>query len=167
MLQTILLLFSTFYCFTALAQTIPEPLFEGISEIYLAKDNGSGEAGEATDNFVTTDVPIYCVVLLATAQSSDVRMNLIAVNVAGVDAGTEVVSASFTTNGQHDRVNFTGRPEGIWIEGNYRVDILIDERLAGSKTLDIKKAANRQKSAAAVKPRNHPKSKSLSRIRKN
>ena len=33
----------------------------GTVEIYLAKDDGTGKAGDEATSFVTTDVPIYCV----------------------------------------------------------------------------------------------------------
>ena len=32
-------------------------------DMYLARDDGSGKAGDAATAFVTNDIPIYCVVL--------------------------------------------------------------------------------------------------------
>ena len=55
-------------------------------EIYLAKDNGEGKAGEAETSFLTTDIPIFCVVQLDSLKPATVKMNFIAVKVAGVKA---------------------------------------------------------------------------------
>jgi hypothetical protein len=68
-----------------------------VSEIYLAKDDGTGKAGEAATAFETTDVPIHCVVQLDSAESVTVKMQLVAVNVPGVKPGTKVVATSYTT----------------------------------------------------------------------
>ena len=40
----------------------------GVEELYLAKDDGSGKAGKQVTEFLTTDVPIFCVVLLDTVE---------------------------------------------------------------------------------------------------
>ena len=45
----------------------------GVDEIFLARDDGNGKAGEAVSRFFTTDIPIYCVVQLA----SDASLSLI------------------------------------------------------------------------------------------
>lgn len=117
---------------------LPKP---GISEIYLAKDDGTGKAGKAaTGNFVTTDVPIYCVVILNSSVPATVKMNLIAVAVAGVKAETRVVSTTYTTRDNEDRVNFTGRPAGQWVPGRYRVDIFLDGQPAISREFAVQKA---------------------------
>lgn len=105
----------------------------GIGEVYLAKDDGSGKAGEQVTEFGATDIPIYCVVLLASGEKSVVKMQFVAVNVAGVKPETKVVTASYTTKNGQNRVNFSGRPEGKWTPGKYRVDLFLD----GKKTIDI------------------------------
>jgi len=99
-----------------------------VAEIYLARDNGAGQAGEEATSFVTTDVPIYCVVQLDSSVPVTVRMNLVAVAVAGVKAQTRVVSSTYTTRNDENRVNFTGRPSGRWVPGRYRVDIFIGDK---------------------------------------
>ena len=105
----------------------------GVADIYLAKDDGSGKAGEAATGFVTTDVPIYCVVQLDAAVPVTVKMNLIAVKVPGVKPETRVVSTSYATKENQSRVNFTGRPAGRWVAGKYRVDIFIGDAPAVSR----------------------------------
>ena len=113
----------------------------GISDIYLAKDDGNGKAGTAATGFVTTDVPIYCVVQLDSSGPVTVKMNLVAVNVPGVKPETRVVSSSYTTNDNQSRVNFSGRPAVRWVAGKYRVDILVGSASAVSRPFTIAPAS--------------------------
>jgi hypothetical protein len=110
----------------------------GIEEVYLAKDDGLGNVGEQVDAFATTDVPIYCVVLLDSNGKAVVKMNFVAVRVNGVKPETKVVTASYTTQAGQNRVNFTGRPERYWAPGTYRVDLFIDGRPAKNLEFEIK-----------------------------
>ncbi|QQS31717.1 MAG: hypothetical protein IPM50_08460 [Acidobacteriota bacterium] len=100
--------------------------FGGIAEAYLAKDNGDGTAGEAANEFDTDDIPIYCVIMLDTDEVVTVKMELIAVDVKGVRANSKVLNASYTTKRGETRVNFTGRPQGRWTPGKYRVDLFVN-----------------------------------------
>jgi hypothetical protein len=113
----------------------------GIEDVYLAKDDGAGKAGEAVESFFTTDIPIYCVVVLDSVKPTLVKMNFVAVDVKGVKPETRVITVSYKTNGNQNRVYFTGRPEGAWVAGTYRIDIFIDGKLAGERTFEIKKSA--------------------------
>lgn len=110
-----------------------------VAEIYLAKDDGTGNAGEEAEDFVTTDVPIYCVVQLNSDQPVTVKMNLVAVSVAGVRAETKVVSTSYLTKEKQNRVNFSGKPYGNWVAGKYRADIFINDALAASRSFMVQK----------------------------
>src|SRR6187431_1122575 len=113
-------------CIASVAQDVaPTAVPTGSVEIYLAKDDGTGKAGEEATSFVTTDVPIYCVVQLGSGIPTTVKMNLVAVAVPGVKADTKVVTTIYTTKDNEDRVNFTGRPAGQWVAGRYRVDIFV------------------------------------------
>ncbi len=116
-------------------QPLEPPLFQ---EVYLAKDDGTGNPGEETTEFAPTDIPIHCVVLLGSGRPVTVKMDLLVVSVAGVRAETKVVSTSFTTKDLEDRVLFNGRPRGQWIAGTYRADIYIDGVLAGKFPFRIK-----------------------------
>jgi hypothetical protein len=97
-----------------------------VEDVYLAKDDGSGKAGDVVTEFATGDIPIHCVVVLETAAKVTVKMNFVAVAVPGVKADTKVVSASYTTTEKQNRINFTGRPDGKWTPGRYRVDRFLD-----------------------------------------
>jgi hypothetical protein len=123
------------FCFSVFAQNTENT----VSEIYLAKDDGNGKAGEAVENFITTDVPIFCVVKLDSSHPTDVKMNFIAVSVKGVKPETTVITTSYKTKDNQNRVNFRGKPEKVWIAGTYRVDIFLDGKLARTQEFEIQK----------------------------
>lgn len=124
----------------------------GIEEIYLAKDDGSGKAGDVAESFTTTDIPIYCVVQLDSMNPTTVKMNFVAVEVPGVKPETKVVSVSYKTNGAQNRVSFTGKPDGVWVAGNYRIDVFLDDKLAQSKNFEITKPAGLPAAANSFQP---------------
>lgn len=140
----------------------------GVEEIYLSKDN-AGKAGETVESFSTGDVPIHCVVRLDSTKSVIVKMNFVAEKVPGVKPETKVITVSYKTDGTQNQVNFTGKPDGFWTAGDYRIDIYIDEAAAASKRFAIKKTAGetgnppleRVKLFTPVKP------KPMRRARKN
>ena len=136
----IIVIIGLFMCVSALAQAEPAKP-PGVEELYLAKDDGNGKAGDQVSEFKTTDVPIYCVVLLENSQNVTVKMNFVAVGVAGIKADTKVVTASYTTKEGQNRVNFSGRPEGKWPPGKYRVDIFLDGKAAKALEFDIRAPA--------------------------
>lgn len=110
-----------------------------IAEILLAKDDGAGAPGDFVEGFLTTDIPIYCVVMLSTSEPTLVKMNFVAVQVAGVKPGTHVVSSQYTTRAGENRVDFSGRPHGQWVAGTYRVDVKAGSEPVQSLTFQITK----------------------------
>lgn len=135
-------------CTSVFAQTGSNVAAPAVEEVYLAKDDGEGRAGEQATEFRTIDIPIYCVVLLDTSAKTTVKMNFVAVNVAGVRPDTKVVTASYTTKENQNRVNFSGRPEGKWTPGKYRVDLFLDGKSAKSLEFEIKGSAVNPNTAA-------------------
>jgi hypothetical protein len=133
---------------------IPAPQVE---EVYLARDDGNGKVGDQAAEFRTTDVPIHCVVLLDTVGKVTVKMNFVAVKVAGVKPETKVVTASYTTGDRQNKVNFTGTPDGIWTPGRYRVDLFIDGKASKSIEFDIKASTTNVAAASYLKPPDPPK----------
>ena len=104
----------------------PEPATDGpVYEVYLARADEDGAAGDEAKEFTTRDIPIFCVVTLASLEPAEVRMDLIAVDVKGVKGGTRVVSTTYTTKAGENRVNFSGSPAGSWVAGIYRADIFV------------------------------------------
>lgn len=131
----------------------PEPAeMRWIEDIYLAKDDGSGKAGDTAASFSTTDIPIYCVVLLSGASPVTVKMNLVAVTVPGVKPEKPVVSTSYTTKDNQNRVNFSGSPDKLWTAGKYRADVFIDGTLVKKLDFEIRKPATPVKSALGFQP---------------
>ncbi|MGH9821127.1 MAG: hypothetical protein ACRD43_13260 [Pyrinomonadaceae bacterium] len=130
-----------------------------IENLYVAKDDGTGKAGDAVNSFSTTDIPIYCVVMLDSATPVTVKMNFVAEKVPGVKAETKVVSVSYTTKDGQNRVNFTGKPAGNWVAGTYRADIFLDGKLAKNISFEIKGGPAKVESATLFQPKTTPKSK--------
>ncbi len=164
----ILLCFS-FFGLNAFGQ-IEEIQDVAVETISLARDDGKGKAGEEAEIFGTRDIPIHCLVQLNSTKSATVKMNLVAVKVPGVKAETKVVSVSYKTNGNQNRVKFTGKPEGIWTAGMYRIDIFIDGKASGSKDFEIQKSTQeieREKLEKQTPPKTTQKPKITKRLKKN
>lgn len=144
-----------------------------VTEIRLARDDGNGKAvEEAAESFAPTDIPIHCSVRLASLKAVTVKMDFTAVKVAGVEPETKVVTVSYKTNGKQNRVNFTGSPETLWAAGDYRIDVYVDDKAGGSKSFEIKQAAEKaedvnspNKNSLRRNPK--PKPKITKRFRKN
>ena len=161
--------------FSAVAQEVkntPQTETVAVEQMFLAKDNGEGKAGDEAESFLTTDIPIYCVIQLNSTTPATVKMHFVAVNVQGVKAETRVISVSYKTNGKQNRVSFTGKPEKIWAAGDYRIDIFIDDKLALGRSFEIKtspieaqKTVTKPQSFVSPKPK--PKPKIVKQTRKN
>ena len=146
--------------FSGLAQATPEESEARVDAVYMARDDGNGKAGDEVTEFSVKDVPIWCIVLLATPAKATVKMNFVAVKVNGVRPETKVVSSSYTTKENQNRVNFNGRPEGLWTPGRYRVDIFLDGKAAKTLEFDIKGSGAAAGSNGFVPPsRPKPKAK--------
>ena len=154
--------FSFLLVVTAAAQepaSAPQPI---IAEIFLAKANIDGKAGDAVENFIVTDVPIFCVVRLVSPGVASVKMDLFAANVPGVKPGTKVVSTSYTTKFDEDRVNFTGRPRGLWVAGIYRAEIFISDKKVRNIEFEIKASSTEAEKPPILKPARRPSKRSTS-----
>lgn len=129
-----------------------------VEDVYLARDDGAGKVGEITDRFSPSDIPIHCVVMLIKADPVTVKMELVAVKVAGVKPGSRVISSSYDTKQGHDRVYFTGKPEGRWVAGDYRIDIFVAGKRERSVTFTVSGPAVPQ-AASQFTPSPRPKPK--------
>lgn len=135
-----------------------------VAEAYLAPADKEGKAGEATKDFLTTDIPIFCVVRLSEVRVADVKLDLVATKVAGVKPETRVVSTSYTTGEGEDRVNFTGKPHGSWVPGTYRADIYVGGVLVRSLDFNIAKPIVDPSTITVVPtPKNTPSTRQLRR----
>lgn len=116
------------------------PLESGAEEITFFRDDGAGEAGAETENFLTADRPLHFSVRLGSASPALVKMNIVTVDVPGQKAGRSVVRISYKTSDGDDVVNFTTSPRIVWAPGTYRVDVFIDGRPAVRRAFVVKKA---------------------------
>jgi hypothetical protein len=132
----------------------PEPAEHRVfDEVYLAKDDGSGNPGDAATEFAPADIPIHCVVVLSNSSPVTVRMDLIAANVPGVKAESKIISTSYKTRDLQDRVLFNGKPYKLWVPGAYRADIYIDGNLVGKFPFRIRGATAIPKPAVNYQPK--------------
>lgn len=126
----------------------------GVEEITLARDDGSGKPGDVTENFVTTDVPIHCSILLNSTKAASVKMNLVAVKAGGLKPETIVITVNYKTNGKQNRVNFNASPDGgAWVSGAYRIDISIDGKINKSQVFEIQKSPKEVENKKQISPK--------------
>ncbi len=157
-----------FFAFNVFAQSDSNENKEeiGVEEISLARDDGSGKAGEATNVFITTDVPIHFFVQLASVKSVLVKMNFVAVKAGGLKPETKVVTVNYKTNGKQNVVNFNASPETVGTAGAYRVDILIDGKLAKGLEFEIRKPPKEISKEKQPLPKRKPQPKAKQKSRK-
>ncbi len=162
MKSILVLIFCLLFGAAISAQTVDPPAKSDtanavVEEAFLAKDDGSGKAGDPVASFFTTDIPIYCVVQLSSPKPATVKMNFVAVAVTGVKPETKVVTTVYTTKDGENRVNFRGKPFDKWNAGKYRVDIFVDGKIAKNLTFDIRPASGVLDGASGFQPRLRPK----------
>ena len=51
------------------------------------------------------------------------------------------MAAGYNTKEKQDRVYFTGRPDGKWVPGMYRIDIFVEDRKERSVTFEVQGTA--------------------------
>lgn len=153
LLVVFLCLFCGFGVFAQNTETA-EKAIVNVEAIALMRDDGEGNPGEETEVFKTTDFPIHCQVTLDSVKATAVKMILAAAAVPGLKAETKILTINYKTNGEQNIINFRGSPQKAWLAGKYRVEIFIDNRLAGKKEFIIEKSGSKsagQKNFAASK----------------
>ena len=129
---------------------------QSVAGIYLAKDDGKGNAGESVDRFEVGDIPIYCVVQLEQSVKTTVKMVFVAAKVPGVKPEWPVVTTLYFLKEGENRVTFFGAPEKKWSVGKYRVDIYLDGKIARDLAFDIGDADAAIKAAKAAPKQQAP-----------
>jgi hypothetical protein len=130
------------------AQPIPAEL----AEVFLAKKGVDGQAGERAANFLVTDIPIFCVVRLPSPGVATVRLDFIAAKVPGVKPESKVVSLRYVTKEAEDRVNFSSKPQGLWVPGTYRVDVFVGTRKVSNIEFEIRAVPGEVAKPSTIKP---------------
>lgn len=138
----------------------PVPTAEMVADVYLARDDGAGKAGEVTETFSPADIPIHCIVKLTGSEPASVKMNLVAVKVNGVRPESSVVTASYTTRQGQNQVYFTGRPDGKWTAGTYRIDIFVGGKKEKSVEFAVKGTMPPTAASNFIEPKPKPKARS-------
>lgn len=122
------------------AQTETAATESVIEEIVLARDD-AGEAGETTETFKQSDVPIHCLIQFKSPQDATVKMTITAVKANGLKPETKIVAVNFKTDGARTGVSFNAAPGSkTWAAGTYRVDIALDGKTAASRNFTVEKS---------------------------
>lgn len=163
------LLSCVLFTFSVTAQPPAGPVepIDIVEEVYLAKDDGAGKAGDVVNTFGVGDIPIHCIVQLSSQRVANVKMHLVAVSVPGVKPELKVVTASYTTKAEQNQVYFTGKPDKVWTPGKYRVDIFVDGKLAKTHDFTIEKPATSNPAVNSFQPKQDPKLRSPRKPRRN
>lgn len=132
--------FCLFISLSVLAQTTAEnknPPAVSVEEIYLARDDGKGNPGATVEKFSVKDRPIYCIIQLNTEKPVTVKMIFVAAKASRLKPETKIITVSYTTKENENGVTFNASPEGLWMAGEYRIDVYINDKLAKSRTFEI------------------------------
>jgi hypothetical protein len=108
-----------------------------IVKLYMAKDNGSGAAGDETDTFTPTEHTVHLMVELnKPAEGTEVRFDWIAVD-AGSVKDFSMKKLDYTTKTNENKVHAQLTWPKDWPEGDYKVDVYINDQLARSLAYKI------------------------------
>jgi hypothetical protein len=115
----------------------PTPTNVDITKAFMAKDNGSGEPGDQTESFAPADHTVHCVIVLDhPAEGTQIRFDWI-----GVDAGefqnSSLKKLDYTTKAPENKVHAHLTLPRDWPEGDYKVDIYLNDQLARTITYKI------------------------------
>ncbi len=146
------LLLGALACVNVFGQAEQSPA-NGVENISLARDDGTGNPGEIVTGFVSTDIPIHCLIDLSSTEAVTIKMNFVAVKAAGLKAETKVVTANYTTTESQNKVRFNASPDALWPVGRYRIDIFLNGRPAKSLEFEIEKSATESSRANAPLPK--------------
>lgn len=159
-----LLLFFLFYLNISAQPAQPEKVSEsGITEISLARSDSEGNAGEKATIFSPADIPIYCLIKLASVESVTVKMNFVIIGTAGLKPDRTVVSVIYKTDGKQTGITFTASPDKIWTAGKYRADISLNGKLTKSLDFEIQSLRRETEKEKPAAPKQKPKTNSKKR----
>jgi hypothetical protein len=115
----------------------PTPTNVGITKVYMAKDNGSGEPGEEAETFSPSDHTVHCMIELDNAAEG----TMIRFDWVGVDAGAlqdhSIKKLDYTTKALENKVHAHLTLPRDWPEGDYKVDVYLNDQLARSITYTV------------------------------
>jgi hypothetical protein len=141
------IILTVFFClfinFGVLAQTnaenknLKEEKEVSVEEIYLARDDGKGNPGATVEKFSVNDRPVYCIIQLNTEKPVTVKMIFVAAKADRLKPETKIITVSYTTKENENGVTFNASPDGLWMAGEYRIDVYVNNKLAKSRAFEI------------------------------
>jgi hypothetical protein len=113
-----------------------------IKEVHMARDNGKGGPGEATDTFGATDRTIHCVVELAEPNAeAKIRYSWWVVEAEGENnekvKNDKIEDIEYTTKPEDRIVHGHLTVPDDWPQGKYRVDIYVNGNLERSVEYNV------------------------------
>jgi hypothetical protein len=100
-----------------------------ISELHMAKDNGSEAPGEETNSFSASDRTIHCVAKLAGAKSgTQMKFSWFIVD-AGGSKNEKIRDIDYTTRGVENIVHGHLTLPRDWPTGKYKVEVFVNGNL--------------------------------------
>jgi hypothetical protein len=115
----------------------PTPTNVRVTKVYMARDNGSGEPGDEAETFSPSDHTVHCMIELDhAAEGTMIRFDWI-----GVDAGEwqnhSLKQLDYTTKALENKVHAHLTLPRDWPEGEYKVDVYLNDQLARSITYKV------------------------------
>jgi hypothetical protein len=108
-----------------------------IKNVYMARDNGSGEPGDQTETFSPSDRTLHCIVELDHAQEgTTVKFNWIGL-IAGDMFNQSIKELEYTTKPLEKKVHAQLTLPKDWPEGFYKVDVYLNGRLARTTNYQV------------------------------
>ncbi len=84
-------------------------------------------------------------------------MSIVAVKADDYKPESKIVSSVYTTKENQNRVTFNASPEKVWAAGSYRVDILLNGKIAAGLSFEIERQSPNVKAKTTFAPNNRPK----------
>ena len=108
-----------------------------ITKVYMAKDDGSGEPGDEAESFAASDHTIHCIVELDhPAEGTAVKFDWIAVATSEWKDHS-IKALDYTTKALEKKIHAHLTAPRDWPEGDYKVDVYINDQLAHSITYKV------------------------------
>jgi hypothetical protein len=108
-----------------------------VESIAIARDDGSGKAGEETETLKPEDKMFHGIVHMSKMGSgAKVKVDLIAVDTPE-GKNISVLSQDYTLGGIENQVDVKFSLPNPWPTGTYRVDAYVDGKLSKSKEFKI------------------------------
>lgn len=114
------------------AQTAENEDEAKVTKLTLAKKDADENIVENPESFNPKDIPIICYIDLNTDKPTLVKMKLVAFKAKGLRLNSQVIAVQYKTKDGENGVTFDASPKTVWAEGDYKVEIYLNGKLAES-----------------------------------